>query len=102
MRSTRLLRGSGLSFEGLLLAVGLQLEQRKRWLQRSAGVSLMFLGAGRGGNGNGRQLRVPLWRDVVQVRTARCRQGTAKGYPLSGSRHESTGLDYVSERRSSL
>ena len=31
---------------GLLLAVGLQLEQRKRWLQPSAGVPLMFLGAG--------------------------------------------------------
>src|SRR5712691_4760410 len=31
---------------GLLLAVGLQLEQRKRWLQHSAGVPLMFFGAG--------------------------------------------------------
>ncbi len=31
---------------GLLLAVGLQLEQRKMWLQHSAGVPLMFLGAG--------------------------------------------------------
>jgi hypothetical protein len=30
----------------LLLAVGLQLEQRKRWLQHSAGVPLVFLGAG--------------------------------------------------------
>ena len=30
----------------LLLAFGLQLEQRKRWLQHSAGVPLMFLGAG--------------------------------------------------------
>jgi hypothetical protein len=30
----------------LLLAVGLQLEQRKRWLQHRAGVPLMFLGAG--------------------------------------------------------
>ena len=28
------------------MAVGLQLEQRKRWLQHSAGVPLMFLGAG--------------------------------------------------------
>ena len=27
---------------GLLLAVGLQLEERKRWLQHSAGVPLMF------------------------------------------------------------
>jgi hypothetical protein len=40
------LRDSGLSFEGLLLAVGLQLKQRKMWLQRSAGVSLLILGAG--------------------------------------------------------
>ena len=48
MRSTRLLRDSGLSFEGLQLAVGLQLEQRKRWFQHSAEVSLMFLGAGEG------------------------------------------------------
>ena len=31
---------------GLLLAVGLQLEQRKRWLQHGAVVPLMFLGAG--------------------------------------------------------
>jgi len=31
---------------GLLLAVGLQLEQRKRWLQHGAAVPLMFLGAG--------------------------------------------------------
>jgi hypothetical protein len=31
---------------GLLLAVGLQLEQRKKWLQHSAGVPLMFFGAG--------------------------------------------------------
>src|SRR5258708_12249523 len=102
VRSTRLLRGSGLSFEGVVLGVGLQLEQGKRWLQRSAGVSLMFLGAGRGGNGNGRQLRVSLWSDVVQVRTARRRQGTAKGYELCGSGHESTGLGYVGKRRTSL
>ena len=34
-----------LLLNGLLLAVGLQLEQRKRWLQDSAGVPLMFLGA---------------------------------------------------------
>ena len=31
---------------GLLLAFGLQLEQRKRWLEHSAGALLMFLGAG--------------------------------------------------------
>jgi len=31
---------------GLLLAVGLQLKQRKRRLQHSAGVPLIFLGAG--------------------------------------------------------
>jgi hypothetical protein len=31
---------------GLLLAVGLQLEQRKWWLQHSDGVLLMFRGAG--------------------------------------------------------
>jgi hypothetical protein len=31
---------------GLLLAVGLQLEQRKRWVQHGAGVPLMVLGAG--------------------------------------------------------
>ena len=36
----------------------------------------------RGGNGNGQQLRVSLWSDVVQVRAARRRQGTAKGYEL--------------------
>lgn len=29
------------------LAVGLQLEQRKRWLQHSAGVPLIFLSAGK-------------------------------------------------------
>jgi hypothetical protein len=46
MRSTRLWRDSGLSFERLLLAVGLQLEQRKKWLQHSAGVPLILLGAG--------------------------------------------------------
>src|SRR5439155_4899178 len=56
----------------------------------------------RGGNGNGRQLRVSLWSDVVQVRTARRRQGTAKGYELCGSGHESTGLGYVGKRRTSL
>jgi hypothetical protein len=50
MRSTRVWRDSGLSFErttvGSWIAVGLQLEQRKKWLQHSAGVPLMFLGAG--------------------------------------------------------
>jgi hypothetical protein len=46
MRSTRLWRDRGLSFERLLLAVGLQLEQRKKWLQHSAGVPLILLGAG--------------------------------------------------------
>jgi hypothetical protein len=56
----------------------------------------------RGGNGNGQQLRVSLWSDVVQVRTARRRQGTAKGYELCGSGHESTGLGYVGKRRTSL
>ena len=46
MMSTRFWRDSGLSFERLLLAVGLQLEQRKRWLQHSAGVPLILLGTG--------------------------------------------------------
>jgi hypothetical protein len=87
---------------GLLLAVGLQLEQRKRWLQHSAGGTTDVPGRWRGGNGNGRQLRASLWSDVVQVRTARGRQGTAKGYELYGSGHESTGLGYVGKRRTSL
>src|SRR5580700_2390754 len=86
---------------GLLLAVGLQLEQRKRSLQHRAGVSDVPR-RWRGGNGNGRQLRVSLWSDVVQVRTARRRQGTAKGYELCGSGHESIGLGYVGKRRTSL
>src|SRR5579864_8080698 len=62
----------------------------------------MFLGAGEEENENGRQLRVSLWSDVVQVRTARRRQGTAKGCELCGSGPESTGLGYVGKRRTSL
>jgi hypothetical protein len=46
MRSTRFWRDSESFLNGLLLAVGLQLEQWKRWLQHSAGVPLMFLSAG--------------------------------------------------------
>src|SRR6266478_5565088 len=54
------------------------------------------------GNGNGRQVRFALWGDVVKVRTAGGRQGTAKSYELGGSGHESTGLGYVGKRRTSL
>ena len=46
MRSTRFCETAVFLSNGLLLAVGLQLEQRKRWLQHGAGVPLMFLGAG--------------------------------------------------------
>ena len=45
-KSTHSSRTAVFLLKGLLLAVGLQLEQRKRWLQHSAGVPLMFLGAG--------------------------------------------------------
>ena len=38
----------------------------------------------------------------MQVRAARRRQGTAKGYELCGSGRESTGLGYVGKRHTSL
>jgi hypothetical protein len=101
LRPARFGRDSGLSFErtavGSWIAIGVAEEVaakcwgttdvRRRW---------------RGGNGNGRQLRVSLWSDVVQLRTARRRQGTAQGYELCGSGHESTGLGHVGKRRTSL
>lgn len=46
MRSTRFCETAVFLSNGLLLAVGLQLEQWKWWLQHSAGVPVMFLGAG--------------------------------------------------------
>jgi hypothetical protein len=46
MRSTRFWRDSGLSFERAAVGSWIAVEQRKRWLQHSAGVPLMFLGAG--------------------------------------------------------
>ena len=45
MRSTRFCETAVFLSNGLALAVGLQLEQRKRWLQHGAGVPLMFFGA---------------------------------------------------------
>lgn len=102
MRSTRFWRDSGLSLEraavGSWIAVGAVEEVVATWCWGTTDVPRRW----RVGNGNGRQLRVSLWSDVVQVRTARRRQGTAKGYELCGSGHESTGLGYVGKRRSSL
>jgi len=46
MRSTRLLRDSGLSFERAAVGSWIAVGQRKRSLQHSAGLPLMFLGAG--------------------------------------------------------
>ena len=102
MRSTRFWRNSGLSFEpaavGIWIAVGAAEEVVATECWGTTEVPRRWSG----GNGNGRQLRVSLWSDVVQVRTARRRQGTAKGYELCGSGHESTGLGYVGKRRTSL
>ena len=102
MRSTRFWRDTGLSFEraavGSWIAVGAAEEVVATWCWGTTDVPRRWSG----GNGNGRQLHVSLWSDVVQVRTGRRRQGTAKGYELCGSGHESTGLGYVGKRRTSL
>src|SRR6266849_5917759 len=102
MKSTRFWRDSGLSLEraafGSWTAVGAADEVVATLYWGTTDVPRRW----RGGNGNGRQLRVSLWSDVVQVRAARRRQGTAKGYELCGSGHESTGLGYVGKRPTSL
>jgi len=52
----------------------------------------------RGGNRDEQQLHVSLWSDVVQVWTARGRQGVAKGREVWESGHERTGLGDVGKR----
>jgi hypothetical protein len=39
-----------------------------------------------------------MWSDVVQVRTARRREGTPQGRGFYGSRHPGTGLGDVGEK----